>query len=64
MNFSIDFDRDESYISGRTYSMPGGRTAELRRYRIDPGTSTAILEFEGSIYRKIPLSRLLRVTDA
>ncbi len=65
MAFSIDFDNGESYwSSGPTVEMgPGMGYGSLESYRID-GDGMVVLNLGGNKVRKIPVRRLLRITEA
>lgn len=63
MIFDIEFDNDETYSSdgpalllgnGRGHGRPEG-------YRIEDGF--VFIHFGGTVFRKIPQSRLIRITD-
>jgi hypothetical protein len=64
MEFTIDFDNGESYQTGAgsDHLGPTMGYGSLEGYRIEGGM--VILHFGDTKFRKIPVGRLLRITEA
>lgn len=63
-SLSIEFDNDESYHTGPPQVHLGSDFgyASLKGYRIDEG-GFVVMEFDNHTIRKVPVRRLLRITE-